>query len=129
MTCREKSTLTLRLFGPMEVRAAGQPLPSNLRRKAYWLLALLVLRHDREVARDWLAGTLWPESEERQALHSLRISLTDLRGALGEEAGRLRSPNARCLTLDLSDAVTDISAFDMAVKREDIPSLQAAVSL
>jgi DNA-binding SARP family transcriptional activator len=49
------------LFGPMQVRIEGQPLPLMRSRKSLWLLALLTLRHDRPVERDWLAGTLWPD--------------------------------------------------------------------
>ena len=60
-------------------------------RKGQWLLALLILRHGREIQRGWLAGTLWPDSPEDRAYGSLRISLNDLRRALGAEAHRLRS--------------------------------------
>jgi len=64
--------LTIHLFGPFEARANGAPLPRPPRgapgtRKVQWLLALLALRHGREVERSWLAGTLWPDSDEPQA--------------------------------------------------------------
>ena len=38
-----------------------------------------------------VAGTLWPDSTETQALASLRMALTDLRSALGPAAERLSS--------------------------------------
>src|SRR5689334_830714 len=95
------SPLAMRLFGPMDVRVQGRPLPQLRSRKGYWLLALLVLRHERPVERDWLAGTLWPESLQSQAYSSLRRTLTDLRQAMGEEAARLRSPTPHTLCLDL----------------------------
>src|SRR5262245_66337329 len=60
--------LELRLLGPLEVRVHGQPLPPPRYRKVYWLLALLALRAGQEVDREWLAGTLFPESTAGQAL-------------------------------------------------------------
>lgn len=69
------ATLLLRLFGPFEAQVNGEPLPRLRSRKGSWLLALLALRHGREVDRSWLAGTLWPESAEPQALLSLRVTI------------------------------------------------------
>src|SRR5437899_7165004 len=94
----------IQLFGAMEVRLSGVPLPGLRSRKGHWLLALLALRREAEVERAWLAGMLWPDSEESGALASLRTSLKDLRRALGPEAGRLRSPTPRTLSLDLARA-------------------------
>ncbi len=72
----------MRLLGPFQVRLQGVPLPPLRTRKGAWLLALLVLRRDRPVERTWLAETLWPESDHRASLKSLRESLYDLRKAL-----------------------------------------------
>lgn len=131
--------LTIRLFGPMDVRVHGEPLPRLRSRKGYGLLALLVLRHGRPhplspvaevgtpVDRSWLAGTLWPDSAERNALFSLRVSLTDLRGALGPAAGRLHSPTPRSLALDLSGAEVDVVDFDDATASQEIARLERAV--
>src|SRR5437899_500801 len=55
----------LRLFGPLEAAVHGEPLPRLRSRTGYRLLALLALRHDCEIERDWLAGGLWPESAYR----------------------------------------------------------------
>src|SRR5689334_11277666 len=73
----------LRLFGPMVVRVNGLPMPRLRSRKGIWLLAILALRPNRDVERSWLAGTLWPECADGDALRSLRQSLYDLRLALG----------------------------------------------
>ena len=54
-------TLAITLFGPMQVRVQGILLPPFRSRKALWLLALLTLRHERPVEREWLTGTLWPD--------------------------------------------------------------------
>jgi DNA-binding SARP family transcriptional activator len=76
-------SLTVQLFGPLRVLIGGEPLPRLRTRSIEWLLALLVLRHGRAVDRSWLAGTLWPDSDESQALHNLRDALVHLRKALG----------------------------------------------
>src|SRR5437867_3481030 len=102
--------LSLQLLGPFQAQTGGRPLPRLHSRKALWALALLVLRHEREVRRDWLASTLWPESEESLALRNLREVLTDLRAALGAEANRLLSPTARTLRLELKGAEVDLVA-------------------
>jgi predicted ATPase/class 3 adenylate cyclase/DNA-binding SARP family transcriptional activator len=123
------SPLILRLFGPFEVQVNGRP-PRRLRsRKSQWLLALLALRPGVAVERSWLAGLLWPESGEPQALHSLRMCLTDLRQALGEAASRLRSPTPQTLALDLTGAEVDVLAFDAAIARGDPASLEEAIAL
>lgn len=72
-------------------------MPRLRTRKGQWLLALLALRPGAEVARDWLAGTLWPESAEAVALANLRSVRKDLCRALGAEADRLHCPTARAL--------------------------------
>src|SRR5438093_7944724 len=121
--------LSVRLFGPLEVRLQGQPLRPLRTRRGEWLLALLALRRDQPVERAWLAGTLWPESDHRQGADSLRRTLTDLRQALGEEAGRLLSPTTHTLSLELSEAEADVMAFDQAIDRGDLASLEEAASL
>jgi predicted ATPase/class 3 adenylate cyclase len=123
---RAGSPLYICLFGPFEVCLHGHPLPRLRYQKSQWLLALLALRRGAEVERDWLAGLLWPESTERQAL---RNSLSDLRRGLGLEADRLRSPTRHSLALDLSGAEVDALAFDSALTQGNRPALERAVSL
>src|SRR5262245_35555559 len=83
------SGLEMRLFGPMEVCVGGAPLPRPRSRKGLWLLALLALRAGRDVERDWLAATLWPDYDQAHGRQSLRQTLHNLRLALGPEARRL----------------------------------------
>jgi class 3 adenylate cyclase/DNA-binding SARP family transcriptional activator len=124
------SRLHLRLFGPLEVRLNGVPARSGRRsRKGEWLLALLIFRHGRDVERAWLAGLLWPDRPTSEALALLRRELTDLRHALGPEGGRLHSPAARMLCLDLAGADVDLLAFDEAIERGAPEALAAAVRL
>ncbi|MCW3051259.1 MAG: LuxR family transcriptional regulator [Chthonomonadales bacterium] len=111
--------LQIALLGPFDVRIENKPLPPLRTRKGQWLFAMLALRHGRIVAREWLAETLWPESTESQALANLRLSLTDLRRALGEHAYRLGSPTTQTLCLDLKDAEVDLLAFEAAIQSDD----------
>src|SRR5947207_4127794 len=107
--------LTIHLFGPMRVLVRGEPLPRVRTRSVEWLLALLTLRHGAAVSRAWLAGTLWPESEESQALQNLRHDLVVLRKALGPESARIQSPTRDMLRLDVTGAEVDVVRFDAGV--------------
>ena len=111
------SLLTLRLLGACEALAQGKPLPPMRYRRDMWLLALLVLRHDHEVARAELAALLWPDAAESLAFYYLRRSLSNLRHALGAESHRILTPSPRTLRLDLSGADCDLLAFDAAIQR------------
>lgn len=124
-----QSTLNMRLFGPIEVRIRANPLPRLRSRKGLWLLALLALRAGRSVERIWLAGNLWPDSDEVHALRSLRQSLHDLRHALASESCRLGRETTRTLCLDLSGLPVDVLLFDDAIARGDPGSLKAAIGL
>src|SRR5579871_5055398 len=119
--------LTMQLFGPLRVHIHGEPMSRVRTRSVEWLLALLVLRHGRSVDRSWLAGTLWPDSEESQALHNLRDNLVHLRKALGEERERLQSPTRDTLTLDLAGAEVDLVRFDRALQTSEEEALRSAV--
>src|ERR1051325_161701 len=121
--------LVIRLFGPFDVQLQGQSLPRTRTRKEQWLLALLALRYDRALDRNWLAGLFWPDSTEEQALINLRRSLSNLRSVLGKEAARLTSPTPRTLRLDVADADIDVLAFDQAISHGDVASLKEAVAL
>src|SRR5579871_3937847 len=121
--------LTIHLFGSMRVLVQGEPLPRVRTRSVEWLLALLVLRHGRAVERSWLAGTLWLDSEESQALRNLREDLVRLRKALGGESARVQSPSRDLLTFDLTGAEVDLVAFDAAIRSGDEAALRRAVAL
>jgi DNA-binding SARP family transcriptional activator len=117
------------LFGPIAIRVQGNHLPPLPSRKGAYLLALLALRHDREVERDYLAGLLWPESEQEKALFNLRQTLSRLRQALGSEAWRLHAPARHTLRLDVGGASVDVVAFDAALTRQEPEAWRAAVAL
>src|SRR5579859_4368502 len=121
--------LTLSLFGPMHVLVNGEPMPRVRLRATEWLLALLVLRNDRVVNRSWLAGTLWPDSEQSQALQNLRHALLVLRKALGTQEQRIHSPTRDTLTLDLEEAQVDVLKFDRAIRQGGEEALRLAVEV
>jgi predicted ATPase/DNA-binding SARP family transcriptional activator len=123
------TSLAITLFGPMQVRVQGNVLPPLRSRKALWALALLTLRHDRPVEREWLAGTLWPDLDQSQAFANLRPILSELRRALGDQGKRLQSPDRRTLLLQLTDADVDVLSFDAAIKRGKPADLERVVAL
>ncbi|HLV80367.1 MAG TPA: tetratricopeptide repeat protein [Chthonomonadaceae bacterium] len=125
----EPGELVIRLLGPFAVWVEGKPLPSLRSVKGQWLLALLVLRHGREVSRAWLAEMLWPDSLQAEALTSLRQSLSNLRRALGHQAYRLGTPTTRQVTFDLSGADVDVLRFDQAVTHGHAGALREAIGL
>ncbi|WP_309707330.1 NB-ARC domain-containing protein [Armatimonas sp.] len=105
--------LTLRFFGPPEVRRSdGELLPALRTRKGLWLLALLVLRAGKTVERVWLAGQLWPDAPTESGLANLRRTLTDLRRALGPDALTVCSPTHTTLSFDAGAADCDVLTFD-----------------
>jgi DNA-binding SARP family transcriptional activator len=87
--------------------------------------ARLVLHHDRDTARNWLATTLWPDNDEAQARFYLRKSLSNLRHALEGEATRLQTPDRRTVRLDMTGAFADVIAFDSALTAGELPEAVA----
>jgi DNA-binding transcriptional activator of the SARP family len=104
-------------------------MPRLKTRKGLWLLALLALRRDRDVDRNWLGGTLWPDTDETISLNYLRQSLTDLRKALGPATVRLESSAFRTLRLDLEGADCDVARFDELITRGTPEALEEATAL
>jgi predicted ATPase/DNA-binding SARP family transcriptional activator len=125
----EERPLIIRLLGSFDVQVNGRALPRLRSRKGQWLLALLVLRQGQQIARSWLAGVLWADSPERQALANLRLSLTDLRKALGSEAYRLQSSDAHTLSFNIEGGDVDVIAFDAALANGETADLQRAIIL
>ena len=124
------SPLAIRLFGSFDVQVNGCALPRLRSQKGQWLLSLLVLRHGQSLERAWLAGVLWPDSRESQALANLRLSLTDLRRALGAQATHLQAPTPRTLRFVPTGVWSDVAVFDAAVlKGADNAALETAVAV
>jgi DNA-binding SARP family transcriptional activator len=118
----QTAPLQIRLFGSMEVRLEGKPLPKTRTRKERWLLAILALARGQEIPCLAISQALWPE-EDRFPLdpgYNLRRSLADLRRALGPQAYRLHSAEPQTLRLDLPDAEVDIVAIDNRLGRQEM---------
>lgn len=120
------SGLDIKLFGPMLVSVNGEPLPRMRSRKAKWVLAILTLRRGQPVGRDWVAGMLWPDTDQEVGRANLRPLVSELRGAIGAEQGRLKTPDRRTLRLDLDGLTVDLFAFDDAIKAGE---LETAIEL
>ncbi|BDI28512.1 hypothetical protein CCAX7_005630 [Capsulimonas corticalis] len=121
--------LAIALFGPMRVTTNGSPAPRLRSRKTLWLLALLTLRHGRPIEREWIAGTLWPETTQSQAYAGLRPILTELRQMLQAESHRLQSPSRHTLLLDLDGAEIDVITFDAAMASQNPAAIERAAAL
>ncbi len=78
------SRLQVSLLGPYRVLLDGQPAAGFRSDKVRALLAYLAVEASREHPRDVLAGLLWPEWTEREALANLRYSLSNLRQVTGD---------------------------------------------
>src|SRR4051812_34466132 len=101
----------LRLFGSTEVRINGEAIARPATRKSLWILCMLALRSGTAVDREWLAGILWPDSDDSQALRSLRQCLHHLRQSLGSESWRVKSESPRALRFESSDSFVDALEF------------------
>ncbi len=87
----------IRLFGAIEIRRNGELLTGFRSQKALVLLAYL-LCEQRPVAREYLAGLGWPESDQSQALGLLRRSLHDLQRQLPDCLVQNPQRPANCAT-------------------------------
>ena len=76
--------LTLSLLGPFHATLDGKPIAHFESNKVRGLLAFLALESDRPHSRDALAGLLWPDFPNRDALCNLRYALSNLRQAIGD---------------------------------------------
>jgi len=126
--------LEIRLFGPPSVQIGGEPLPRLKTRKGLWLLALLALRHGRDVDRVWLAGTLWPDADEAISLTYLRQTLTDLQYIVNRilfqqdqstpkvmlDVGGYRSQAREALVQKARDAAEKVRRWGDAVELEPL---------
>ena len=76
--------LSLSLLGPFRVTLDGEPVTDFESTKVRALLAYLAVEADRTHRRDVLAGLLWPDWPDRDALSNLRYALSNLRQVIGD---------------------------------------------
>jgi len=76
--------LSLSLLGSFQVTLDGRPATGFKSNKERALLAYLAVEADRPHRREVLAGLLWPDWPDREALSNLRYALSNLRQAIGD---------------------------------------------
>jgi len=79
--------------------------------RAVVLVAFLVVHAGSAQPRQRIAGLLWPESTDTQALTNLRRELHHLRQVLGDEASLVVTPRDLCWR-DTSTCRVDVRVFD-----------------
>lgn len=113
--------LSLHLLGPFQVILDGQPVIGFKSNKVRGLLAYLAVESDKLHHRETLAGLLWPEWPDREALSNLRYSLSDLRRTIRD---READPPFLLVTRDsiqfnpASDYWLDVNAFTEGIAME-----------
>jgi len=106
--------LSISLLGPIQVTLDGQPITGFKSNKVRALLAYLAMEAHKPHRRETLAGLLWPDWPEREALGNLRYTLSDLRRSIGD---RTADPPFLIISRDsiqfnlASDHWFDVAAF------------------
>jgi DNA-binding SARP family transcriptional activator/predicted ATPase len=129
--------LAISLLGSFRVTLDGQPVTGFKSNKERALLAYLAVEADRPHRREVLAGLLWPEWPDRDALSNLRYALSNLRLAIGD---RVAEPAFLLITRDslqfnaASDAWLDAAVLEAAVavdqgRSGDLNRLERAVAV
>ncbi|MCB0204165.1 MAG: AAA family ATPase [Anaerolineae bacterium] len=124
--------IEIKLFGSIEISRAGKAITGFRSQKTLALLAYLI-SEGRPVTRDYLAGLVWPDSTQKQALGLLRRSLYNLNSKLPDLLDIDRrtiafSPNvpARVDTQRFAELSTlpDIAAWEEAARLYSAPFLE-----
>jgi DNA-binding SARP family transcriptional activator/predicted ATPase len=129
--------LLLSLLGSFHVVLDGQPITGFKSNKVRALLAYLSVEVDRPHPRETLAGLLWPEWPNRDALSNLRYSLSDLRRVISD---RTADPPFLLIARDSlqfnpsSDYWLDVETFTQIVEANldsplNLEKLEQAVTL
>src|SRR5437773_4053624 len=100
--------LDFRILGPLEVRAAGAPLPLRQGRQRL-LLATLLLSSTEVVPTERLVDELWPDGPPETAATVLHGHVSALRKVLGRDRVVTRPPG---YLLRLEDHELDLARFE-----------------
>ena len=73
------SRLEISLLGPFQISLEGAPVTDLRSDKAWALLSYLLLPGQFPCRREVLAGLLWPDQPDSDALRNLRQALVHLR--------------------------------------------------
>lgn len=129
--------LAISLLGSFQVVLDGQPITGLKSNKVRALLAYLAVEHDRPHSRDSLAGLLWPEWSDQEALNNLRYTLSNLRSVIGDHTA---NPPYLLITREslqfnqASDCWLDMAVFVEKIEGNlagptDLQALEQVVSL
>jgi DNA-binding SARP family transcriptional activator len=113
--------LALCLLGPLHLTLDDQPVSGLAYDKVRALLAYLALE-TRPHRREALAELLWPEQEGAAARTSLRVALTSLRRALGDQTAQKPFLLISRETVQLnpaSDYTLDVTAFTRLLRESE----------
>ncbi len=97
-----------RVLGPVDAVRAGQPVRLGGRQQR-WLLALLLVEPGRAISSDRLIDELWQGEPPRGAGGTLRVYVSRLRSALGENTLMARPPG---YVLDIEAELVDAWRFE-----------------
>jgi DNA-binding SARP family transcriptional activator len=78
--------LSLSCLGPLQVMLGRRPVTGFKSNKVRALLIYLTVEAERPHRREVLAGLLWPEWPDREALSNLRYALSNLRRIIGDHS-------------------------------------------
>ena len=113
-------TLSIRMFGPLEITVGAQRLPQFATRKSRSLFSYLVLHRDRAHSRDVLAGTFWGEYPDAIARKHLRDALWRIRQVLAsaKRHGLQLEIEGQAVGVDMGHrSWLDIREFETGVSR------------
>src|SRR5262245_37969190 len=116
--------LRLKLLGGLSVHRDGNPLSGGLAQPRRLALLAMLARGGRSgVSRDTVINTLWPDTDEERARHTLNQTLYALRRQFGRDELIV---GVRELRLDTELLAIDAAEFQDAVAAHD---LERAVDL
>ncbi len=95
--------LAISLLGPFQVTLDGAAVTSFGSDTARALLAYLAMHPGVAHRREALAGLLWPEQPDTEALRNLRVALSRLRDAIGDREADSPFLEATRQTIQLAD--------------------------
>lgn len=109
--------IRLRTLGGLALEdGGGAPVSATVQRKRLALLVMLAAAGAGGVPRDRLLATLWPESDDESARHSLKQAVYALRSRLGD-AALVTGPAD--LRLDPAAVASDVADFRRALAAGD----------
>jgi DNA-binding SARP family transcriptional activator/predicted ATPase len=129
--------LSLSLLGSFRATLDDQPVTGFKSNKERALLAYLAVEAERPHRREVLAGLLWPDWPDRDALSNLRYALSNLRQVIGD---RTAEPPFLLVTRDTlqfnlaGDCALDVKTLTQAVESDkihppNVERLEQAVAL